>query len=482
MLLNHFREKHGFSQVEDKGRGTVLRRCIYEGKVPKKGGKIFVNNSELPSPLSPRRLILVKKNAPINMQGHKLENMPNDSAVPDDGDFSKSYQCNVEEKPSLEKHLQNEKEAQNNREESFYACSNCDYASINEHELNEHVQSTHHVKVETEDQSRSSLGTPHANSGNHMNELETNNDLEFKEVLLQYKVGHEESVEGPKPEAKPRSNEDSDDEFIAMEGPENSSTNAKNLKARIKEVQINLQTPDGAQGDSYSITRNAFKCDWCDYVTKHKSDLDGHVGAVHGGLCGLCDYSSIDGNQMIQHYSNSHPLPPPPDKPISKWVDGLGKNKKQSVARDPKLTHGKSRQQQDLNNSMERLRRLDQKILFDLLKDMVPEVKDRKTASKKLILDEAAKYTRMLGVTDLELTKEREHLAKRNVELAAKLQYLVEDDMEYIETEEKDENGGIAGGSVDSGFSSDGGPELNGLDDYLPIVESAFTMSWAADI
>ena len=148
----------------------------------------------------------------------------------------------------------------------------------------------------------------------------------------------------------------------------------------------------------------------------------------------------------------------------------------QAVVRDKSksIPKQKCRQRRDLDNSKERLRRLDEKIHFDLLKDNVPKLKDVNTASKMVILKEATEYARLLGDTALALTKEREREARRNVELR---QILASAKMEYFETEIKAENGG----ADDSGFSSEtgeGGLDLNelGANDYIPTVESALTM------
>ena len=504
MLLNHFRDIHGFSKVEGKGRGTILRRCIFEAKVPRNNGKLYVNKAELPLSL---RLILDKKNSHINMQRCKLKNMLNIPKIVGGGDLSNTNQGIVGKEAKQEKRLQDGGEKlQKNQEESFYECSDCDYASINEHELFDHVESTH-VKVETEGQSKSSPGTKEKSDvekdGDNLSafkcDTEANADSGFKEVVLQYNVGREEPVEVPEPQFMPYSNEDSDDdldEFI--EGPEESSTPASNLRAHIKDDHGNtIQTHSGGQGCSNILNpTTTYKSDLCDYKTQLKSDLKGHASVVHENSqgmskfkCLLCDYSSSRGNDMRQHYSKLHP--PPADKPISRWVDGLGKNTKKSAARDDSNPQPRSRQQRDLNNSMERLRRLDQKIHFDLLKDKVPKLRDAETASKAVILKEAAEYARLLGGANRALAQEREREAERNAELrrrleSAKLKYLDDDDddddddMEFIETEaEKAENYGNAGGSEDSGFSSvtgEGGPDLMGLSDYLPIVESALTM------
>ena len=458
MMVNHFRDRHGFSQVEGKGRGTVLRRCIFKGKVPTKGGKI-----ELPSPL---RLILNKKNEPVNLQGCKLGNWPIVSKIVSDGDPSNSHQGIVEEEA---KRLHEGEEIKKNQEESFYECSECDYASMNEHALFDHVESTH-VNVDTEGLSKSALGMK-PNSGVDKNgtnispfqcDMKANNDSVFNEVVLQYNVGREEPAEVPEPQFM--SNEDSDDDldaFIAVEGTEDSPTLATDLKAHIKEDHVNAQASGGGEGcRDFLPPRTAFKCDLCDYTAS--------------GSIGL-KYSSSHGNHMRQHYSKCHP--PPPNKPISrtgngKWEWGMG----QAAVRDKSksIPKQKCRQRRDLDNSKERLRRLDEKIQFDLLKDNVPKLKDVNTASKTVILKEATEYARLLGDTALALTKEREREARRNVELR---QILASAKMEYFETEIKAENGG----ADDSGFSSEtgeGGLDLNelGANDYIPTVESALTM------
>ena len=82
----------------------------------------------------------------------------------------------------------------------------------------------------------------------------------------------------------------------------------------------------------------------------------------------------------------------------------------------------KCRELRDLHNSMERQRRVDLKINFDQLKDKVPELRDTDKASKMVILNKAAEYSRLLCKTDLVLDKERDRVARRNAELRQRLE------------------------------------------------------------
>ena len=82
----------------------------------------------------------------------------------------------------------------------------------------------------------------------------------------------------------------------------------------------------------------------------------------------------------------------------------------------------KCRELRDLHNSMERQRRVDLKINFDQLKDKVPELRDTDKASKMVILNKAAEYSRLLFKTDLVLASERDRVAKRNAELRQRLE------------------------------------------------------------
>jgi len=85
-------------------------------------------------------------------------------------------------------------------------------------------------------------------------------------------------------------------------------------------------------------------------------------------------------------------------------------------------TEQKCRELRDLHNSMERQRRVDLKINFDQLKDKVPELRDTDKASKMVILNKAAEYSRLLLKTDLVLTSERDRVARRNAELRQRLE------------------------------------------------------------
>ena len=82
----------------------------------------------------------------------------------------------------------------------------------------------------------------------------------------------------------------------------------------------------------------------------------------------------------------------------------------------------KCRELRDLHNSMERQRRVDLKINFDQLKDKVPELRDTDKASKMVILNKAAEYSRLLHKTDHVLAGERDRVAKRNAELRQRLE------------------------------------------------------------
>ena len=82
----------------------------------------------------------------------------------------------------------------------------------------------------------------------------------------------------------------------------------------------------------------------------------------------------------------------------------------------------KCRELRDLHNSMERQRRVDLKINFDQLKDKVPELRDTDKASKMVILNKAAEYSRLLLKTDVVLAGERDRVAKRNAELRQRLE------------------------------------------------------------
>ena len=92
------------------------------------------------------------------------------------------------------------------------------------------------------------------------------------------------------------------------------------------------------------------------------------------------------------------------------------------------------RRHRDQLNSTERMRRMAQKINFDQLKDNVLKLRDLNKASKTVILNEAAEYARQFGQTDLELTNERERLARRNGELRQMLELAK---MEYFEAQNK---------------------------------------------
>ena len=529
MLLDHFREKHGFAQVEDKDRGTVLRRVVFEGKIPIRGGMTIDSNAGL---LSPVREILTKK-APINLQDCQLEDVPNNPLLRNGGELAKSNQCNIKEEAKREKRPQDGEEMNTNREDPFFESSGCDYASISEHELFKHVKCTH-VKTDQADQSESSPGE---------RDLDANHGTGLKKVVLQYSAGGEKpvevskeqatvnecrlceftapkmqaillvrhmrevhgetkgfEVERPMPHTNEYSNEDLN-EFI--QGPEESSAPPTIPTGHIQEEFVNRAPGVGGVYSENLIKHTMnYKCDLCDYVTNQKKDLKGHKSFIHeqeGRMfkCWLCDYSSSHSNDMKEHFSKFHP-PPVEEVETTRMPDGLNKNVKTSVPRekmkklvtrknvktsadkDDAKPKEKSRDQRDLCNAMERQRRVDQKIKFDILKDSVPKLRDVATASKVVILKEAAQYARHLGETSLTLARERERLAERNTELrrrleSAKSEYL-EDDMEFIEAE--NDVGWVSNLGLldDSGYSS---PELTGLNEYLtPLtpIESALSM------
>jgi len=138
-----------------------------------------------------------------------------------------------------------------------------------------------------------------------------------------------------------------------------------------------------------------------------------------------------------QHQQPAHSPSSPPKlqvaKPASsgsssssslKALKALRRPEAGSAARKPERPTGeqKCRELRDLHNSMERQRRVDLKINFDQLKDKVPELRDTDKASKMVILNKAAEYSRLLCKTDLVLDKERDRVAKRNAELRQRLE------------------------------------------------------------
>ena len=131
-----------------------------------------------------------------------------------------------------------------------------------------------------------------------------------------------------------------------------------------------------------------------------------------------------------QHQPAAHPPSSPPKLQVgrpasSSSLKALKALRRSSEAKRPSerpTGEQKCRELRDLHNSMERQRRVDLKINFDQLKDKVPELRDTDKASKMVILNKAAEYSRLLCKTDLVLDKERDRVARRNAELRQRLE------------------------------------------------------------
>merc|ERR1719188_354735 len=131
-----------------------------------------------------------------------------------------------------------------------------------------------------------------------------------------------------------------------------------------------------------------------------------------------------------QHQPAAHPPSSPPKLQVAKPTASSSSSslKALKALRRPEKRlerptgEQKCRELRDLHNSMERQRRVDLKINFDQLKDKVPELRDTDKASKMVILNKAAEYSRLLCKTDLVLDKERDRVARRNAELRQRLE------------------------------------------------------------
>jgi len=130
-----------------------------------------------------------------------------------------------------------------------------------------------------------------------------------------------------------------------------------------------------------------------------------------------------------QHQPAAHPPSSPPKLQVAKPTASSSSSLKalKALRRPEKRLERptgeqKCRELRDLHNSMERQRRVDLKINFDQLKDKVPELRDTDKASKMVILNKAAEYSRLLCKTDLVLDKERDRVARRNAELRQRLE------------------------------------------------------------
>jgi len=269
-------------------------------------------------------------------------------------------------------------------EGQFFKCEECPYVQETEQELLDHVESYHAV----------------GNDG-------------------QSKITH--GIQG------------NNDKFTASEMPEHLPTHGTYF--------MEYQNDNGIKEGSTSVrkTTTPFKCESCDFTTNRKYALEGHIRYDHYGSqegsnlkCPLCDFSSTVADNIIKHYTKFHPQPSQ-DKPtaVPFWSNSRGDNKKKSpyknttkaVTKDKSKPKEKSRLRRDLNNAMERQRRVNQHIGFDQLKANVPKFRDANNrVSKKVILDGAAEYCKMLTENDLKLSAEREQVAKRNAELRRRLE------------------------------------------------------------
>ena len=84
----------------------------------------------------------------------------------------------------------------------------------------------------------------------------------------------------------------------------------------------------------------------------------------------------------------------------------------------------KNREIRDLHNSMERQRRVDLRVNFDQLKDVVPELNDMEKASKLTILNKSSEYCRSLTARDVKLRRDRDRELQRQQLLRKKLSAL----------------------------------------------------------
>jgi len=277
----------------------------------------------------------------------------------------------------------------------FFQCADCPYVQETEQELLDHVESYH---ATNEGQSEITHG------------IQENNMA----------TGYQE-----------KGNEDLD-KFTASEMPEHLPTQGTYF--------MEYYNDNGIKEGSKSVRKTApYKCESCDFTTNRQYALKSHIRYDHYGSqegsklsCPLCDFSSTVADNMIEHSIKFHPQPSK-DKPtaVPFWSNSRGDKKKKSpyknttkaVAKDKLKPKEKSRLRRDLNNAMERQRRVNQHIGFDQLKDNVPKFRDAKNrVSKKVILDGAAEYCKMLRESDLKLSAEREQVAKRNAELRRRLE------------------------------------------------------------